>query len=310
MFVSRNKIYPPSLVDILIYGSLCINFIPEKMHRELFFVFMAFLMLLVSVYVKPQRDARSLGLMLLGAWGMASVFIHSFYLPRGSFIETYKNFYLMSEGFLYLFAGVVLFMAVTRYLKNTQIMYAALPFFLIPWLKDIFRHPPRITFICALIISVFVYLFPRYRIISIGSAVILGLTIFMVFNHKFDGTYNLRPFVVEELSRQISAHPFVGTGYNKTLSYDNMLLSPVMGWVYRHNDFLSIATYIGIPALVFLVVFIGEVFFNTKGTAFMIIPLAFVITCFCQMTAFYAEKALAIIILTGWSVVKSKERYA
>ena len=250
----RASVHP---LDILIYSSLLINLLKDNVQKEIFFVFYSFLLLIVCFGSKQKNNFKSVPLMLIALWGFLSIFIHSFILyPEGSFFMLYKNMYLLSEGFIYLFAGVTIFYVTVNYLRDTRLLYVLLPVVLFPWLKEILTIHPRITLLVAVVISLFIYAILNKKIWIILIMLILASAIFIKYNRHFKFSYNCRNYVNAELIKEIKQHPIVGKGYNRTVKPDNMILNSYQGWLYRHNDFLSIASYLGIPILIFMSLFL------------------------------------------------------
>jgi O-antigen ligase len=125
--------------------------------------------------------------------------------------------------------------------------------------------------------------------------------------------------VWENLIRKIGEHPWVGSGFNKTLVYDNMIyvIAPAKhiheGWTYNHNDFLSFGMYLGVPALICILWFAGSMIKRSWNSVMLIPALAIVLLCSFQMTMFDIGKAsiiLAIIVLIILHTTNKGEQYA
>jgi hypothetical protein len=188
-----------------------------------------------------------------------------------------------------------------------------------PWIREFFGVSHRITVVCAFAISFFIYaLIKKKLLLGIVMLIICGI-VFVQYNSHFHFDKNQRINVNRELLRQIKQHPFVGSGFYNGMNPAHMF--PVAdcvhqepdgrisnkGWVYRHNDFLSIAAYLGLPALALIALTIIGMMYLLGGGIPVFVLLGFIITCGLQMTMFTIDKAISILLFTAWAIARKKE---
>jgi len=116
---------------LYLFSFICpIFFIPgweTNMAQGIFFVFGVFGLLALSFMCKRQREYKNIYLSLIVLWSLMGVFIHSFVMSDNkSFISKFINFSLMSEGFIFVLCGAILFYLVVSYSKNFKIVYPVL----------------------------------------------------------------------------------------------------------------------------------------------------------------------------------------
>ena len=98
-----------------------------NMIRQIFFVFGIFVLLALSLICKREREYSNKYLGYIVLWSMMNVFVHSFkYSITTSFTAGFINYCIMSEGFIYVLCGVLLFYLVVSYAKNFKIVYPLL----------------------------------------------------------------------------------------------------------------------------------------------------------------------------------------
>lgn len=95
-----------------------------NMMQGLFFVFGVFFLLGLSFFSKRQINYFNKYLGLIVIWSMAMVFIHTFKfsLTQG-YTASFLNFCLLSEGFIYVLCGCLLFYLIVSFKKNFNIVY-------------------------------------------------------------------------------------------------------------------------------------------------------------------------------------------
>lgn len=123
----------PSLFDIALYifSFLSPIFLLSgwdlNMIQGVFFCFGIFALLGLSFFCKKQREYRNpfLGFFIL--WSLINVFIHSFDISLSRGVTSYFiDYCLMSEGFIYILCGSILFYLIVSYKKNFNIVYPIL----------------------------------------------------------------------------------------------------------------------------------------------------------------------------------------
>jgi hypothetical protein len=224
----------------------------------------------------------------------------------------------MSEGFIYIFFGVLLFKTIAEYGRNLKLLYLTVPLSLIPTISFMLYHG-QVSIVMAFVLAGIIYLLftKRFKFAAILTFLFLLLGAFIHFG---DARLNLyqwvymkfacRPYVWIELGKQILEHPLVGSGFNKSLDLDNMVWirqigAVVYGFLWRHNDYLSITAFLGLPILLPIVMVLRGLFIRFKSFAYIAPFMAFCICSFFQMTMFQPEKALPIIVLTALFYVET-----
>lgn len=301
----------------VVLGVLPIGYLYYQ-YRGIYFTFFSILLIILSQCCKQFKSVKSLWITLLLLWSFISIFIHSWSLTEGSVIYKWINFSLMSEGFIYIFFGALLFKTIAEYGRNLRLLYITVPLSLIPTINDMAYHG-QISMLGAFVLSGVIYLCFTKRVkfaviltllfLLFGAFVRLGganLNIYQWIHMKFV----CRPYVWVELSKQIIEHPIVGSGFNKFLLPDDMVWvrqigTVVYGWLYRHNDYLSIAAFIGLPVLIPIVMILKGIFMRLQRFVYIVPFMAFCICSFFQITMFQPEKALPIIVLTALFYVET-----
>lgn len=277
------------LFDILVLGTLFINVLQDDFQKQMFFVFYSLFLFCLSLGKKEIRGYRSLPLALLLVWSLVGVFIHSFDVRLNVAMHLF-------EGFIYIFAGVLLLQTCIKHMKSIWLIWCFIPILLVPWRRP---GPPNHTLLCSVALAIIIYLFLKRRYI-LG---VLGTSIFTVVSVVtypiLSKYFACRIPIFDNLLHQIVQHPFVGTGFNKTLSYDNMVFHPYWGWLYRHNDYLSIGAFIGVASTLLIIAFIVSSLKRIRTSIYLIPFLIIVIMCMFQMTMFKVDKAISCILITS-----------
>lgn len=97
------------------------------MIQGIFFVFGTFVLFGLSFLYKREVEYKNkvIGLMIL--WALMNVFIHTFNFSLSNGVTaTFLNYCLLSEGFIYILCGLLLFHLVVSYKKNFNIVYPIL----------------------------------------------------------------------------------------------------------------------------------------------------------------------------------------
>jgi len=242
----------------------------QETTQKLYFVFGVFALFILSLFSKPKRYLTDRLIALFALWALFLMFWHS-QIWDNSLTYRYLNFYLMSEGFIHVFAGILLYKLVFENVDRLPAVYFALAMYLgrgffVKSLTPIFA-----VAICSLIWCVI----KKKWVIGILILILAGVFVAMNMHYialKWQARAFAWPYTIEEIMR----HPITGFGFDKNLM-SNLILSP-SGWIYRHNDFLNIVRDLGLPALIMIGLFVRK---NLD-----IFCLGVLIIC-CAQTSFY-----------------------
>ena len=257
----------------------------------------------LTIGMKPKRNYRSLPLSLLALWSFMCVFVHSTEIINVPIANTYINASLMFEGFIYILFGSLFIQAVVNYSSNVQRLWWLLPIAMIPWIKEMMIG--RITVVAAFMIAWGIYMILKKRWV-VPVALFLSAALFAYINWEWVVMkMDCRPEVWSYLCKDIARHPVIGEGFSKYL-WGNMKWCSYKGygWLYRHNDYLGIGAYLGIPAMLFVLWFVVDTIKRIKVRLLLIPFLTIVIACFFQMIMFFPGKGaiclvIAAIVITG-----------
>ena len=299
----KNRL--PSMFDVAVAGILYITFISNQFLQGTFLVFYSLFIFSLTFLMKPQREYKSIPLALLVLWSLAMVFVHNKIkvIPTNSIMNYYFNVAIMSEGFIYILAGVMLFRSVIMYSKGPNFIFALLPLSLIPLLKQGI-HTGSITIGAALIMSMIIFLFLNREKWVAVLLTVASLTMASLMWPWINMKFICRPYVWIELLRQIKEHPFIGKGFNHTLLPDNMIWvrkigTVIYGWLWAHNDYLNLAACLGAIVLVFLAWFVIETIRRIGNTVYLIPFLTIAIAACFQITMFMPDKAAVCILISA-----------
>ena len=298
----------PSFFDFLVSLILVINFIPQTYKKEIFFVFYTLFLFCLTFIVKPRRNYRSIWLSLIAVWSLLSVFIHSYILSKESIVFRYKNMYLMSEGFIYILAGILLLYILVKYTTNIRFLFFLTPILLMPWFFE-FSVENHLTPFAALYLALIIYfLIKRRRWITLLMG--WGGIILFCFKHTHILTrFRFKIPVISELLSQIAQHPFIGNGFNKTLNPDNMVfLDKQQLWLWRYNDFLNLGTQLGVISLVLCLGFVFETLIRIKIGWHLVLAITMILVMSFQSIMPFVDKAVTYIFLTGLFIVSSYKK--
>ncbi len=294
---------PPSLFDSSITGMLFIHAFKYEYQKQVFFVFYIIFLLLMTFLIRQRRDYRSPWLALFALVGMSGVFAHSFFIYPNSITFQYLNFYLLSEGFLYILFGIFFLIVAVRYSRNLKFLFLFLPIVFLPYLKNVFvlksiEQSTRFTILgTSLILFSAYFLIKRNYWLTLLLSSVLFLTLFKYW-HIIKLNFSCRPDLWKVLLLKIKEHPFIGHGFNHTLSPDNMTFHQYWGWLYNHNDYLAIASYLGIFATLFIAIFILVTIRKIGINLYLPLFLTLTIVPFFQMTMFDIDKATGFLLMT------------
>jgi hypothetical protein len=294
---------PPSVFDFCIVGILFSNFLQEEHKKQIFFVFYTIFLLCMTFIMRQKRDYESIPLVLFVLSGFIGVFTHSFLIYKSSICFQYLNFYLLSEGFLYILFGAIFLIIAVRYSKNLKFILLLLPFVFYPYLTKITSlksviQSARFTIIFSGLISYLFYYFIRKKY-KIAIPILLGMAAFaMKYWDAIKLKFICRPDLWKVLILKIKERPFIGHGFNKTLSPDNMTLHSYWGWLYNHNDYLALGSYLGIFSVIFVISFILVTLKKIGINPYLPLFLMIVIVPFFQMTMFEIDKAAGFLLIT------------
>ena len=295
----------PSIFDLSVAGILVVGFLPDKFWQGMFFVFYSILVIILTSFIKPKRDYISVPFSLLVLWSFFMIFVHnnSIKIVENSFMNNWLNMSIMFEGFIYIFAGFMLFRSIVVYSRNLKFVFIVLPFTLMPIMK-VNMAGGRMTMPMAFIAGILIYLFLNRRyflglvigIMSATEVICLWKWIMM--------KWSCRPWIWKQLLDEIYKHPIVGSGFNHTLDPENMIWisqkgNVNYGWIYRHNDYLSLGACLGAIVIILLLWFIIETLDNIRKSVYLIPFLMILFTAFFQITFFEPVKAAACLVILG-----------
>lgn len=302
----------PSIIDLLAIGMMFLSFLPKNVAGFGFVAYSIFTGV-CSFALKRERDIKNPWIFLLCFASFLSIFTHRWVkISEYDFFTEYFNSMILFEGFLYIFAGCLFIKVVVDYSRKLDLVLFCLPLAMIP----VITHNVlggRITIIVASVISTLVYLIIKRQFFHAYWAGVIGAALAFYKWGWIVMKFNCRPYVWLELLRQIKDHPVLGSGFLRTLNPENMITVPGfngtwLGWLYRHNDFLSIGAYLGILG------FIGSIGFavwcvRKVGMTIYAIPVwTIILTATFQMTFFEADKAAICLPVIAACIVGANNR--
>ena len=294
---------PPSLFDFCIVGILFVNTFKEDYKKKIFFVFYTIFLFCITFIMKQKRDYKSIPLALFVLAGFIGIFTHSFLIYKTSITFQYLNFYLLSEGFLYILFGATFLMTAIRYSKNLKFLFLLLPIVFYPYLQNIpslksIIQSTRFTIVFAGLISFSIYYLIKKRYKTI-IPILAGMVILILkYWDRLRINFSCRPDLWNALMDRIIERPFIGYGFNRTLLPDNMTFHSYQGWLYNHNDYLALGSFLGIFIVIFLIVFILITIKKIGITPYFPLFLILIIVPFFQMTMFNIDKAVGYLLMT------------
>ena len=129
----------------------------------------------------------------------------------------------------------------------------------------------------------------------------------MFYNQNIDWS----PFLGDKIPVAIKPwlSVLVGSGFSKTLDGNYTWVDrDVFGWVYRHNDYLSLGSYAGAIALGLLIWFLVRSIKLIGVRPVLILFMAILIQCFFQLTMFELDKACICLVLGTLCIAESYKK--
>ena len=296
----------PTLFDLCVcFGILGISFVRPAL-RGFYLEFYAIFLVVIGFNYKEKRCFNGSSLTLLCLLGLISLFVHSFYVNFGGLSFQYLNFYLMHEGFSYIFFSALLFYIVVKKSTNLRLLLFVLPVVGKDWFARM-MHGGQMSPILALGVGFIVYLIYKKRY---KWALFVGIVALDIMVYNYDWLmmkFTCRPYIWKDLLGRIIDHPFIGNGFNKLLIPDNLIKVKAWGntWLYRQNDFLSLMAYIGAFAIIPIGLFIKELAVRFKRTWFIAPLVAYCVLCFFQVTFVHPDRTSIILLSLAWFYVES-----
>ena len=296
----------PTLFDLCVcFGIMGIGFIRPAL-KGFYLEFYTIFLMVVGFNYRPKRYFNGACFTLLGLIGLICLFKYSYEVRPGGLSFQYLNFYLMHEGFGYVFFASLLFYIVTTKATNLRLLAIALPIAAWNWI-DVMFYCGQMTPILALGVGFFTFLLYKRKFKWAMLVALIAMNI-IAWNYKWVlMKFACRPHIWLDLILKIKEHPFVGSGYNKLLIPDNLVNIKTWGntWLYRHNDPLSLLAYIGVFAIIPIVMFVRELLVRFKGTWFIAPTVAICALCAIQVTFIFGDKASIILLSLSWMYIES-----
>ncbi len=203
----RTLINPrPSFFDICASLFAFMPWIKTDFARSQFIVFYTIFLMCLSFSMKANREYKSLPLTFLSIWTLLGLFIHSYAIYPRSLTYQYKLYYLMVEGFLYVFFGIMLIRTIVKYSTNLKFALFLIPIGLIPWYSGL-AYFGKSTYIVAFGISVIIYLFLKknYRAAILASTL---SALFVIWKWSWlTMKFRCRPYIWYQLLVNSFYHP-------------------------------------------------------------------------------------------------------
>jgi len=312
----------PTLFDVCVcFGFIGIVYVNPSL-RGFYLVTYSILLMAIGFNYPERRKFNGGSLAILCVMGFTTMFFHSYYVNVKSITFQYLNFYLMMEGLLYILFTCILFYTVTTKSKNIRLLLFTLPFCLKLWIPKIIFHG-QFTPVMSLCLAVFIYMVIKKKwstatLMAAVALVILGthkdwaLMKFACRPHIWGELIEFiknPPFLGGYLPVQIRDHwlaCFVGSGFNKLLVPDNLLIVSTWGntWLFRHNDFLSLAAYIGVLSLIPICMFIRELAVAFRRSKALIFLMAACFLSFFQITFIHPDRVIFILLMLSWMYIE------
>lgn len=301
----------PSFFDLCLAGFLILPYIRDGYRQEIFFIFYIIFLVCISMGQKPIREYHSLPLMLLSLWALIGVFIHSYLICEESITMRYLNMYLLSEGFIYILFGSLFITMVVKYSRNMRIFYLLIPFGLIPMLLKqispaplilIYATPRNFTLWGSIGISITLYFALRRKWLYTSILASIGLILAFLKRGVLMSNWQARPYAWGQLIREIIKHPFVGSGFYHGLEHPKHMIwieYQNHGWLFRHNDYLSLGAYLGIFATICVMWFLINSAKKIGIRPALIPVLIIIIMSFFQLNMFRIERAGPFLLIAS-----------
>lgn len=321
----------PTFFDICAGGLILIPFVRGGLGRSVFIILYIAFLVSISIGMTPKRQYRSLPLSLLTVWALLGLFIHSFVIYPTSITRNYLNLYMMTEGFIYIFFGILYIRTVYSYSTNIRFIYLLIPVAMIPWYEGLARIG-SLTPLAALAVSATIYLLLSKRYV-VGSAIATCGLVWMKWQWPWISMkFRCRPFIWGQLFKNMFYHPvrkdainILDTGVEFSPFFEKLLnslfpetyvkMKPYLvgifgsgfseylgseytwvdkdkfGWVHRQSDFLSFGECLGPIALVILIWFLIRSIRRIGIQPALIMFMTIILVCFFQLTMFDPAEA-------------------
>jgi hypothetical protein len=297
----------PSLFDLVACIALVgIGFIPGYL-RGFYFCFYSIFIAVIGMNYPVVRKFKSPGLALLCLVSLAGLFIHSFVYSPKSITFQYLNFYLMFEGFGYVFFGSLIIHTLVEKSRNIRLLYFAIPFALYQSIISGVQGG-RGSIVFAFAIGFIIFLILRKKYFYTAFLVMAALAFLYIKHDWFSMKFNCRIPLWKDMFFQIWEHPFIGSGFNKLFRPDNMTISTSWGntWLFKHNDYFNILQVLGVFAAIPIAMFLRQVIQTVRRSWYIAPIIGVMVLCFVQMTMFDGDKALSILGFTALAITENE----
>ena len=293
----------PSLFDLAICGILGISLIVNPFIRGSVFIFYSIFLFCLSFAFRPKNNYRSIPIVILLITSLVLIFVHRPYrIVPSSIMNAYFNTAIMSEGFIYILAGAMLFFTIVRHSSNTKLILimAGLASF-IP-IKFMLSVGSPVSLGLALCMALGIYLVLHKRVRFLFDFLIIAVITAIANWHFIISKANSRPQIWWETLRLIKRHPFLGSGFNQTVMPDGLIPVGLRGWVYMHNVFLTVWHSLGIVALIAALWFVVASIKQIGKTIYLIPFLFVVLLCNFKETMLIPERAAICVVIMACCV--------
>ena len=283
---------------------ICLAYCGSDDEKQFIFVFGIITLFIASMIMKPMRKFKSLYLTGLAIYSLIAVFSHSYRVYPESVAFSYKTLVLLTEGFVFFFAGILFLWLIAKYAKRPLVYYVAMGIASIPWLISSIKYG-RMSWLLALAIATTIYLFVKKRFLFFSIMINIGLVIILTNFKWLTMKWISRPMAWRGLFDLIKKHPIAGVGFGKVLNPNYMIVDyDKYGYVFKHNDYGDLAACLGIPVAILVVMFFAKIYKGIHGKPISILFLTVVIMPFFQMVMFDCYKASIFLTIFGVCIIK------
>jgi hypothetical protein len=333
-----------------------IFFLPSwnmNMAQGWFFVFGTLTLLGIGLSLTKKAKYCNISIGLIILWSLFGILFHTFkFSLSNSIASSFLNFALLSEGFIYILCGCLLYWLTLNYSDSFDIFYPILlinianlivatlqafgfhpiwpnapsisgmmgtnsrltlfsaisipilghkwyPLVLIPLILMFFGY--SFTGILAFFLVVCLYLYLRHQRVRLIVVFLLGL-LFSFTNHTLLlNKLFIRLEVWKITLNEIISHPFIGNGFDNSLTMNMVYCSRENAMVYRHNDYLNLISNLGLPIIVLLDLFLYEVLKGSKLNYLFVSILILLVSLSFQTNFYFAGIAVVGIILLAYN---------
>lgn len=310
------------ILFIIILPIINVNQYPQEMIQSVFLIFGTIFLMCIGYMQKAKREYRNIPLALLTILSLIYLFAKNWHV--GSLSCNWLNWYLMNEGFLYLFFGIFLIKTIVTYAKRYRFYYVALITVIAFWLWNYcldmhgwgkgWTMTPLLAFSIGGVLTLARH--AKTRICSIGIGLI-GLSAVIYKWHWLWGVkWRARPDFWKYTVHRVITSKWLGHGFDQGLNAKDGLVSVRMkeavpfiqkwlgGW--RNNDYLEIAEYLGVIALMLITWFIIQTLLGSKANLAYFLFVSAIIMCFFQRSMFHPVKAGLILIITSLVLLEKR----